>query len=369
MKQKIVVFHPALATYRIDFFNTLAKYFEAVFYFEYKEQFSQKYSKDYLSSKCNFKSQYLDKGFEFLGRGVRFSIGSVIRNENPEIVICSEYGPTTLFVLLYCLLSNRKFKIYTICDDSLNSAKQRSVLRYFVRYLVSKKIDGVIFISDDVSSWYKNNISSKPKALVFPIIHNEEIFRPELLKSIKTANENISKYNLENKKILLFVGRLEKVKNLSFLLDVVSQLEVDNWVLIIVGSGNLMEDLKNQTRELGLSNNVLFTNNKEGKELLSWYAIAQIFILPSTFEPFGAVVNEALLSGCLVLCSKLAGSSTLITEENGALFMPHKKQELLELLENALHKIDPLQKEISKLTKSGMPFTFADKVNALIKNL
>ena len=365
MRQKAIIFHPALATYRVDFFNEIVEEFDAIIYFEYREQFS----KYYLSSKCNFTSQYLDKGFDLFGRGIRFGIYSIITKQKPDIIICSEYGSTTLMVLFLSLFYKKKHKIYTLSDDSLENAKQRSGLRSFVRKLVSKKIDGIIFTSFDVSKWYQINVSIKPKALVLPIIRNEIVFRTELGGSLKTGDENLKLFNLIDRKVILFVGRLEKEKNLSFLLNVVSKLKDNTLVLVIIGKGSLMLDLQKQALDLNFSERVHFLGNKEGNELLSWYNIAQLFILPSRFEPFGAVVNEALLGGCYVLCSELAGASSLITKENGDLFNPYKEQELLELVENYLKIINPIGSQTLVLRESKMALNFYDHVKAVFENL
>ena len=50
-----------------------------------------------------------------------------------------------------------------------------------------------------------------------PIIHDDNRFRNDLSKSIKLANENVKKYQLLGKKIVLFVGRLAEEKNVSLL--------------------------------------------------------------------------------------------------------------------------------------------------------
>jgi len=50
----------------------------------------------------------------------------------------------------------------------------------------------------------------------------------------------------------------------------------------------------------------------EAQQLHAWYLCSSGFVLPSIYEPFGAVVDEALIFGLKVLCSKYAGSSYLI---------------------------------------------------------
>lgn len=48
MKKKLVVFHPAIAPYRVDFFNSLNKEFDAIFYFEFGDVLEQSFAQDEL---------------------------------------------------------------------------------------------------------------------------------------------------------------------------------------------------------------------------------------------------------------------------------------------------------------------------------
>jgi glycosyltransferase involved in cell wall biosynthesis len=62
--------------------------------------------------------------------------------------------------------------------------------------------------------------------------------------------------------------------------------------------------------------------------------------LPSTYEPFGAVVNEALIFGLQVFCSQYAGSSYLVSDEKGILFDPLNANDTNEKLNKFLKNID-----------------------------
>lgn len=372
MKQKVLIFHKGLAPYRIDFFNEVNTTFDAKFYFDHKSHADNSFShfsKNYLSSKCQFTINYLENGFEFYGRSFRFGVGSIIKQEKPEIIICNEYCPVTIIVFLYYILFKKNFKLYTISDDSLDNCIKRKGLRSLVRNVVSKNIDGIIFPSKEVCHWYANNISKKPKTLELPIIHKDSVFREDLSKSLDIARKNIKSYNLENKKVILYVGRLVKLKNLSSLINVFSKLKDSNSVLVIVGDGPLMNNLQDLVRTFNMSKQVYFTSSKEGYELLSWYAIAELFVLPSTFEQFGAVVNEALLSGCNVLCSDKAGASSLITENNGQLFDPYNEVVLHGQIKNMLSSDKSTFNDISTLRNNKMPFTFDEKIKVLFSNL
>lgn len=368
-KKKLLIFHPALAPYRVDLFNSLSEKFNAVFYFNHKNVQDQKFNQDELIKRCNFEMNYLNSGFELMGRSVRTGIIKIITREKPEIILCSEYSPVTLIVFLYYIFSSRKLKLYTISDDSIDNSINRKGIRAFLRNLITKNIDGVIFPSKEVGDWFKVNISEKVKTFELPIIHNDKVFRNELTDSVSISNKYIHDYNLENQKIILFVGRLVEVKNIGLLIDSVSKLNNDEWILLIVGEGILEEELQLLTRKLNISKNVIFTGRKEGNELLAFFNIANLFVLPSLYEPYGAVVNEALLAGCYVLCSKYAGASVLINSKNGEVFNPDNNDELFILLEKHLNAVDNIKSEMKNIRQNKMPFSFDEKFNLLLDNL
>ena len=76
-----------------------------------------------------------------------------------------------------------------------------------------------------------------------------------------------------------------------------------------------MESL--QALDDSLGTGALFTGRKSGQELMAWYNVGGIHLLPSRQEAFGAVTGEALAAGLYSLVSERAGSSSLIRPGNG----------------------------------------------------
>lgn len=368
-KQKVLIFHPALAPYRIDFFNALAKNFNTSFYFNFKNVPDQKFDQELLRSKSSFKINYLTRGFEFLDRTFRVGIIKIIRIENPSIIICSEFGAITMITYLYKKLFNKQYKIYTMSDDSVDTSSKRKGNRKLFRDFISKNLEGVILPSHEVCDWYQQHISLKINTMVVPIIHDDIAFRNKLKENLKLSKKYGATKNVNKKKIILYVGRLVTVKNLFFLLKTFSKLKNENCYLVLVGDGYLKIELEKLSFDLNLGNKVLFEGRKEGAELLAWYNLADIFVLPSTYEPFGAVVNEALLAGCQVLCSKNAGSSSLINTENGKVFDPYNEDELLFFLNEELSQIESFKAKSVELRENKMPFKFSDMMDTFLLQL
>ncbi len=116
--------------------------------------------------------------------------------------------------------------------------------------------------------------------------------------------------------LLLFVGAMER-KGLSFLLNALRLLKDKNIFLIIAGRGD-KKYYQRMAEMLEVDNLIRFAGHRS--DIHKFYAAADIFVLPTIYEPFGMVVTEAMASGIPVVISRQAGVSELITdEEDGVL--------------------------------------------------
>lgn len=369
-RKKLLVFHPAIMPYRIDFFNSLSEAFNADFYFLWNRNLNQKMDEELMRSKLLFTPKYLTMSVVVFKRVVRIEVFNIIKNIKPDIVIMGEYSFTTFLALLVKKIFKIKCSIFTICDDSLDISMNIRGMRKFSRSLLGKYLDGVILTNKEVCKYYEDELHIK-NLYCFPIIQEEENFKMELLDSVLLANQFVKDYNLINNKVFMFVGRLTSVKNLFFLIkcfhDSLINKEEQNAKLVLVGDGDLKDELIGYVAELNLQNIVLFVGKHEGVSLKAWFNIGQVFVLPSLFERFGAVTNEALLSGQFVLCSDLAGSKNLISLSNGAVFSPSNHDELTALLTKFYSKIKSI--DSIKLRNSKMEIKYTDYINGLIMYL
>ena len=367
MKQKAIIFHPAIAPYRIDFFNFMHDNYDLLVYFESDLVNSQQFNLNNLLKLSRFKYKILRLGFNIKSTSFRFGILYKIIKNKPDFVLTSEFGLITILVSFYNLFLVKTLKHYIICDDNIEISKNRSGVRSLFRTIFSINSNGVLYSSNEIGQWNKNHISSKINPLILPIIHDNNIFRQKILESHDVAKNNISKYHLTNKKILLFVGRLISIKNIPLIIE--AMVNIEDSILIIIGRGKLQKDLSEQVLKYGLKNKVCFMGFQSGIDLYSWFSISHILILPSYFEPYGAVVNEALLGGCYVLCSNIAGASSLINDNNGATFNPNDKDEYLQKIKLLLSKVHPISNNIVFERQSKMPVELIDELNRLKKQL
>lgn len=160
------------------------------------------------------------------------------------------------------------------------------------------------------------------------------------------ANQYTQQYNLTGKKNLLFVVRFIQEKALPNFIDAIHflLLEREDLVLVLIGDGDEKHKVQAQIVEKQLEQKVFLPGRFEGEELYALYLCASGFVLPSTYEPFGAVVNEALIFGLPVLCSKYAGASYLVSSDKGMLFDPLSENDTINKLKSFMTTIDAVGK-------------------------
>jgi glycosyltransferase involved in cell wall biosynthesis len=121
--------------------------------------------------------------------------------------------------------------------------------------------------------------------------------------------------------IVLYLGALERRKNLSFLLDVwrdVAETRPDAR-LIVAGGGSLEAELRGRARALGIETSVIFTGRVPAADKVEYYRLADMFVFPSTMEGFGLVVAEAMSCGLPVVVSDRGSLPELVLPAAGAL--------------------------------------------------
>lgn len=140
----------------------------------------------------------------------------------------------------------------------------------------------------------------------------------------------------------LYVGRLAEEKNIDGLLASYEayRLGGGTWPLVLVGEGPESQNLRSLAEQSTFRSDIYFEGLKTSKELPTYYAFAGCFVLPSTREPWGLVVNEAMAAGLPVIVSRHCGCAEDLVRQgkNGHVFDPLAKDELTE----ALRSIDRL---------------------------
>lgn len=118
----------------------------------------------------------------------------------------------------------------------------------------------------------------------------------------------IKKYNIKKTdKIVIYVGRISKDKNIDFLIKVYFTLKDnlynENIKLLLIGDGPYLKELQKKYKD----KDIIFCGNIDRAELKDYYSSADLFLFPSITDTFGMVIIEALACNCPVLVSNIGG--------------------------------------------------------------
>ncbi len=205
----------------------------------------------------------------------------------------------------------------------------------------------------------KREISIVPTGLYLDRYINElpieEIY--ELKKSLNIPLD---------KKVCMFLGRVAKEKSVDVIINAfpdVLKKEKDA-ILLIVGGGPYLDDLKKLAKELNIENSVVFTDFVPNKIIHKYYKLGDIFITASTSETQGLTYIEAMASSLPIIVKEDESvNGVVIHNENGYVFSDDNK--LSELIINLLNDKNKQKQFVEKSLKIAKKYnanTFATDV-------
>ena len=355
----------SIAPYRIDTYNALADRLGMRMCFYSREDCEQHYDPEWIESQCHFKPTYL-KGWHFgpESRTVCRGLWAMVRKEKPDLVIVPEFQFAVWQMRWIRRLSRKKFRIVSMCDDSIDmilNENDFSKGHRWLRQFVPKKLDDIITVTPDVCAWYRAHFG---KGQWLPIIMDEDRARDMYRRLLPESARLEQQYDLKGKNVLLYVGRLVELKNVGAVIDVFGRLHRKDSVLVIIGDGPEREKLEAQARLC--EGQILFTGRLEGDALYAWYNLCDVLLLLSRREAFGAVTGEALMAGAKVLVSGRAGSACLVSERNGRIVACCSPEEAARMLAELVPD-SPQERDFTKLRPSRMEVTLTERVDALVK--
>ena len=127
------------------------------------------------------------------------------------------------------------------------------------------------------------------------------------------------KLGLGESPVILSNGRLIEQKGFKYLLDAfaVVRQEIKDAELVIIGKGPLKDELLQQASSLAIGDSIRFVTGISEVELPLYYSMADIFVLPSLYEPSAVVLYEALSSGKPIVATAAGGNQEIVSGKCG----------------------------------------------------
>jgi len=143
-------------------------------------------------------------------------------------------------------------------------------------------------------------------------------YSPEHSSKVKIEKLESLKDTLKSKRVFLYIGRLEYQKGIDLLLKAFTEASKSdrarNWVLVLAGN-----DLSNGyyeffTKKMSIENIVFFLGVIPASEILAVHMIADVFIFPTRYDGWGAVVSESASQGKALIVSEQCDAARHLVE-------------------------------------------------------
>jgi glycosyltransferase involved in cell wall biosynthesis len=265
-----------------------------------------------------------------------------IRKYNPDIVNVTGYFShfTMPFAILFTKLLGKKLVISN--ESTLESNTTNPVKGYIKKFLLSKA-DGFITFGTS-SAKMLENILGKPVNLIESkgaVVSDVEIRKQYTL----AQQENFTIPGLTTKKNFIYVGRFIPEKNIPVLINAFQTLkrnlpETEEWGLLLLGNGSEEENIK--TLISLQPKDIVHCNGVSWDKVPAYFSLADCIVLPSVYEPWGLVVNEAMICGLSAIVSDQCGCKDDLIKENGFIFST--QEELLKHMETIILEPDKLSR-------------------------
>lgn len=247
----------------------------------------------------------------------------------PDVLnLTGYYDPAQWVLLAYARWKG--IKVIISNESNLRDHPRKGLKERFKSWLI-RQADG-FFCFGRSSAAYLEYLGVSPNKILTQkaAVVDDEVLRQHYQKAIAERNHRKQTkgwpaYNF------IFVGRLIPPKNLKMLIEAFAALQSSDWGLVLLGEGEQKAELQALVKAQNVQN-VFFASGVPWYEVAEYLALADVLVLPSDSEPWGLVVNEAMICGLPVLVSQNCGCVEDLVQEgrNGFTFSPTNCEELVE---------------------------------------
>jgi len=240
-------------------------------------------------------------------------ISELIKNNYDALIVYGWNSFTDWLAFFACFFTRTKILIWG--ENPMNQetvAGRKSFLKKALLKPLFKRVFAFLYIGEENRKFYKYYGVPDDKLFFVPYSTNNAVFSATRDK-LKSEREELRKKLLnikDDRRVILFVGKLTEKKRPMDILRAYQLLNENHSTLIalvFVGDGALRGSLEKYAAEYALPD-VYFTGFACQEEVQKYYAVADVFILPSGIgETWGMVVNQAMCFGLPVIVSDMVG--------------------------------------------------------------
>ena len=186
-----------------------------------------------------------------------------------------------------------------------------------------------------------------------------------------------NRFNLQDKKVIFFGGRLSRAKGGEILLEVVQSVIKDNpeTLLLVVGSKDEYADyMLAKARKMGIADNMVFTGWIDNKDIKYAYSSSILTVVPSLcFDWFPTNILESMACSRPVISTCFGGSKEMVSQgENGFILDPRNLNEFVDkikfLINNSQKAVEFGNNGLNRIIKDFSIRQYIDKMNGWYNN-
>lgn len=346
---KVLYCNPSFWDYRLPFYNRLNELFNGEFYVIYspkrycgRERLLDKIKAVLGKNALPYENEPMfdvhTRSFNHFSEGhqqIPFPFGLLrrIRKVRPDVLITEGFFQWTPLVVLYGFLF--RVPVFMGYERTLHTERNSGKLRKWHRQFTDCFIRGYLVNGSETKKYLLSIGVKESKIHIGGMSADSEGLRKGIA-SLGSAERDsmLAKYKKNDGIVFLFCGALIERKGVEPLLKAWKEYTQThpNDTLLMVGGGELESKLR---KDFGSIPTVFIEGRKEYSEVCKYYAIADVFILPTIEDNWSLVIPEAMSCGLPVATSIYNGChSELIREgENGTTFDTFNQASIIQALD------------------------------------
>lgn len=314
-----------------------------------KETFANKVKEELGKNALPLYSDHVfdtySKGFDRMpdierGKRIPFTFGlmQAIHKVKPDVLITEGYFQWTPLVLLYGITHH--IPVYMGYERTLHTEHNASKLKIAQRKLFNKWFAGFLVNGQETKRYLKSlEIPSEKIHIGGMSADSKELINSINLFSLTERKEFKQQFQSQEGLLFLFSGRISTLKGVPYLLSAWEKhiQRHPNDVLVLIGKGELLEESRTKYKN---ETSIFFQGSVNYTDVYKYYAIADVFILPTLIDNWSLVIPEAMACGLPVSTSIYNGCHAELVhkDENGITFDPYKEETLIYALDYFHHQ-------------------------------
>ena len=288
-----------------------------------------------------------------------------LKSQKIEYLILSGWN-NIFYQSIFIIAKILNIKIILRCENNFyETSYLKKKIKIFLLTIVFKFFYKFIAIGKKNNEMYRECGVSKDKIIKSNYsIDNDFFSKKKILKKKEAYLKD--KYKTHNKKVFIFVGKFINRKGIDVLLDAITHLNnfpivTRKSIFLLVGQGSELTRIRKFIKLKKISNLCLI-NFKNQDDLKYYYKISNFLILPSFYETWGLVVNEAMAMEKPVIISNSYGCANdlVLNDKNGYIFKKGNSEELSKIIIKILQN-KKVESRLKKEVKKKLKFFSIDK--------